>query len=93
MGTLMTRAELDARWARLEAAVSDVDTTEYPTKFHFFSEWLAGLIAEERAIVDRATQARAIRWAVHEAWSEYPPNSTDLLMLADRVELGDVEIP
>lgn len=53
------------------------------------------LLEAERAFVDRAAQARAIRWAAQQL----APNPTRWLTaghfaaLADRIDRGDVTVP
>jgi hypothetical protein len=75
----MNREELDAAWER------------FSLRNEWDSERLKVLLSQERAFVDRAAQAKAIRWAASYAAPE--GHRMPIYDLADRVERGEVEIP
>lgn len=80
----MTREELDAQWTEIFEAMHSLD-----------HRTARKLIAAERAFVDRAAVARAIRWVAKEVRSLcVEPNGPQwMLVLADRVERGEIEVP
>lgn len=87
---MKTREELDVEWQRIDDAVTEVDKPADKTGKPF-AEWLRETVAAERAFVDRAAQALAIRWLADPTNAH--AHEYDLAHLADRIERGKVTIP
>ena len=87
---MRTRASLDAEW---DSVLTHLANSHLGIEF---SEAIAltnrarELVAAEREYVDRAAQARILRWAAAKAPSVGRNWVDDL---ADRVEAGDIEVP